>query len=53
MIKRRKIGWVGRVEDWDRLEMHTYFSQESLKERYQLEDLGVDDRILKLTIKIR
>jgi hypothetical protein len=26
--------------------MHTHFSQESLKERYHLEDLGVDGRIL-------
>ena len=46
VIKLRRMRWAGHVDVWRRGEMCTGFWWGKLRERYHLEDLGVDGRII-------
>ena len=49
MIKQRGLGWAGHVERMgERKEKHASFWWGSLKERDNLEDLGVEGMITKV-----
>jgi len=46
VIKSRRVRWVGHRHVWVRGEIHTGFWWGNLRDRYHLEDPGVDGRII-------
>ena len=46
VIKSRRLGWAGHVARMGRGEAYTGFWWGNLRERDQLEDKGIDERII-------
>ena len=46
MTKSRRMRWAGHAARWRRREAYTGFWWGKLRERYHLEDAGVDGRII-------